>query len=354
MQQLLVTPGALTLVLSAIILGIAFAALFWLLHRLSGRLAQLESASQDHSQALATQEKLFLSAEQRRDERQTEFAAEVAERLKRIESGSDEALQAIAAQEGLVHELGKQAEQIAGQLRRRKGFEKRTREQLDEVQRASETATRRMRLVYNLLQPVSWATAPLLVTGCGRSGTHYLAAALRSLGLDVEHEVPAADATVSWIHAPPRFREEQGLSFSCVLHMHREPLASISSILTFHERSWIHVERYLPRCIDEDPLARAAQYWLHWNRLAEEQASWSFAVERLAEPAVQDRFQELSGIALTEEALLAGRAAQNSRRQRDSYRPIGWPELRALLKEDDYRDLLHQARRYGYEAPNEM
>lgn len=42
----------------------------------------------------------------------------------------------------------------------------------------------------------------ILIVGCARSGTHWMARVLRSQGLDVGHERQGLDGIVSWCLAP--------------------------------------------------------------------------------------------------------------------------------------------------------
>lgn len=44
----------------------------------------------------------------------------------------------------------------------------------------------------------------LLITGCGRSGTHFTARLLQEIGLDVGHETLGKDGVASWKHIVSR------------------------------------------------------------------------------------------------------------------------------------------------------
>jgi len=127
-------------------------------------------------------------------------------------------------------------------------------------------------------------SARLLITGCGRSGTKYASFALQRLGLDVPHERLGRDGISSWTMAVPAESRPYGppssqVSFQHVFHQVREPLATISSCMTFNEESWDFICRHV-ECPPFAPvLTKAATYWLLWNEKAEEIATWRYRIE---------------------------------------------------------------------------
>lgn len=139
----------------------------------------------------------------------------------------------------------------------------------------------------------------LLVTGCGRSATKYIAFVCRRLGLEVPHERLGRDGIASWTMAAPararRFGPPSGTcSFDHVFHQIRHPLSVIASVRSFEPESWRFICTHTP-CSPDEPLAlRAALYWLHWNELAEHVAEWRYRIEALEE--VFDVFCERIGI----------------------------------------------------------
>jgi hypothetical protein len=140
-----------------------------------------------------------------------------------------------------------------------------------------------------------------LVTGCGRSGTQYLARILQHLKLRATHEqVYRSDVTlesfsiktmdgrwkerdslieVSWLAAP--FVEKQSSNVT-VWHQVRDPLkvvrcwashgylnaARVKHVAPTPETGPF-VHRFLPECELGSDLERAVQYVLRWNGLAE-------------------------------------------------------------------------------------
>jgi hypothetical protein len=91
----------------------------------------------------------------------------------------------------------------------------------------------------------------LLVTGCGRSGTKFIAALLQNLGMDVRHEQMGADGIATWCMAvesddSPWGGGRRGVHFKTILHQVRHPLKVIPSLLTFTSPSWEFIEQYVP------------------------------------------------------------------------------------------------------------
>jgi hypothetical protein len=125
---------------------------------------------------------------------------------------------------------------------------------------------------------------PLLVTGCGRSGTKYISFALRRMGLDVRHEEMGRDGISSWTMAVSSEQRPFGppssaASFQQVFHQTRDPLFVINSCLTFSDSSWDFICDNMP-CPRNAPLpTRAAAYWLMWNEKAEQIATWRYRIE---------------------------------------------------------------------------
>jgi len=126
-----------------------------------------------------------------------------------------------------------------------------------------------------------------LITGCGRSGTKYMAECLRLAGLDVGHERMGRDGAVSSIwcapHPPYPKYHQQGLrpQFDVILHQVREPLATIASCTTGSDESWRFNQIWVPIKAEWPPVKRAAHYWYWWNKRAEAQAKATYRIENL-------------------------------------------------------------------------
>ncbi len=126
----------------------------------------------------------------------------------------------------------------------------------------------------------------ILVTGCPRSGTGYVAALLRRLGLPCGHAdhlnperlelgVPpwpselAAEA--SWYAAPYGESLPAG---TLVVHVVRSPAAALSSLWRsrlFRTRSIDRsfLERHAPVLLRGTPVQQTARLWSAWNEIAE-------------------------------------------------------------------------------------
>lgn len=126
----------------------------------------------------------------------------------------------------------------------------------------------------------------LLITGAGRCGTWWITHALRTCGVDAQHEQAFTTTKhgegswrceISWLAAPYTPVDEQ----TYVVHLVRHPLAQIASRAawgSFEDRE--PAGRYDPRpkgrwamrmCPEivggTTPVERAAIHWTAWNRL---------------------------------------------------------------------------------------
>jgi len=177
----------------------------------------------------------------------------------------------------------------------------------------------------------------LLVTGCPRSGTTFVARVLQRLGLDVRHEDTGPDGAVSFAltvdddeyprgHKGPR---RSATKFDVLVHLVREPLATISSMATMPELlPWFarHLDlaawEPLDRLIDRGAGANLfAHIWCGWNDLIEAQR-----------PALRVRVEDID---------LHGLGDKTNHR---AYQPFQW----AALSANQESAVRERARRYGY------
>src|SRR5688572_6647003 len=103
---------------------------------------------------------------------------------------------------------------------------------------ASSPAPRLCRMNLDPDLPVFPLRLSLLVTCCGRSGTHFTTQLLQSLGLRINHERLGPDGSVDWHLAVQGYRRRLGVEFDLVLHQHREPIRVIRSMQTVMPESW--------------------------------------------------------------------------------------------------------------------
>ena len=138
----------------------------------------------------------------------------------------------------------------------------------------------------------------LLVSGCGRSGTKYIAFVLQRMGLDVRHERLGRDGISSWtmavtteerFYGPP----SSAASFKQVFHQTREPLSVINSCLSFTDRSWDFICENIPCPRAASPDIRAATYWLLWNEKVEKIATWRYRIEDFPGILLEEFFDRL-------------------------------------------------------------
>lgn len=192
----------------------------------------------------------------------------------------------------------------------------------------------------------------ILVTGCGRSGTHYTARLLQQLGLDIPHEAVGKDGAASWKHTASgtfvyigknRETKIDADGFDRVLHQVRHPLKVIASMQTFSVSSWSYMAGFIDLSLKASPVVKGMQAWVGWNALAEKRAQWSFQIERLKD--IFPEFCHHAGLPVVPLPDVP-HAAKDSRT--DRYSPLYWQDLVAADARlaESVRAL---ALRYGYE-----
>lgn len=188
---------------------------------------------------------------------------------------------------------------------------------------------------------------PLLIVGCGRSGTRYAKEVLAAVGIDVGHEVAGPMGTVDW-HKVPDPSE-----YKLVLHQVRHPLRVIESTHTIMGRSWDFLSENEPRITRNDPiLVRSMKCWLYWNERAEKVSSKTYMVEEM-EKHVTSICNEL-GVKMTPQKLGAVRriSKQNHTRRANPKHKAKYPTLTWVDLEDADSyvagEIMTTARRYGY------
>ena len=186
-----------------------------------------------------------------------------------------------------------------------------------------------------------------LITGCGRSGTMYMAKVLQSAGLDVGHETLGTDGVVSSIWAvaddwyPSYHQQRKRPAFDVVLHQVREPLATIGSLTTAQPGSWRWNARHVPIRVGEDSvLQMAAKYWYWWNLIAGAGAQYRYRIEDLAQE--WQPIQQVLGFQGALDRSLSRRT--NSR----PHKRVTWDEVERAVPDLPIREL---AEDYGYTGP---
>ncbi len=197
----------------------------------------------------------------------------------------------------------------------------------------------------------------LLITGCGRSGTTFMATVLQKCGLDIQHELLGADGTVSFPHAVPAdmvpswgmdgYPNIPGLNkcrFRHIFQQVRDPLKVISSAAVDLERCRKFINKYIPEIKSQDPpLIKGAKYWYYWNLYAEKIAHWTYRIEDI--DRVWGEFCDRIGYDLDKKILKKIPKNYNSRKV---VHRTTWAELKAILDPELYKNVVKMARRYGY------
>lgn len=130
----------------------------------------------------------------------------------------------------------------------------------------------------------------IIITGCGRSGTKFIAKLLQKLGKNVAHEgignagivstyVLPKDVTVSSPYGP-NFAQLPYNSYT-ILHQIRNPLDTISSLQTTSDDSWNFFKNYIDINSDDSIILKGMKYWYYWNKKAESVSEWSYRIENL-------------------------------------------------------------------------
>jgi hypothetical protein len=162
---------------------------------------------------------------------------------------------------------------------------------------------------------------PYLVTGCGRSGTHFTAKFLSLHGMDIGHEETATLGSVSWLCASDAYCRDRAAFFEKKLHQIRHPLPFIRSWQTVNPRAWAYVAIYAPQCRHPDTVVAAARYWLYWNEMAMTGAQLSLRLEDFSEApmATAARLSRFFDRPLNPALIDTARESGDSRAQRRDY-----------------------------------
>lgn len=191
----------------------------------------------------------------------------------------------------------------------------------------------------------------LLITGTGRSGTHYMSHLMSAMGYDLPHERLGKDGAASWKHIVngtfvnrkgDRRTEIRGDVFGRIIHVVRHPMRVISSMQTFGPATWRFMAEHVAVDLDAPLPIRGMQAWVEWNLLVERRAHWRFQIEMLSQQF--DEFCRQAGLPVCSMPVVPNSAA-DSRVKR--YRPLGWDRLRAFdsIHAERVRDM---AITYGY------
>lgn len=191
---------------------------------------------------------------------------------------------------------------------------------------------------------------PYLVTGCGRSGTHFTAKFLSLHGIDIGHEETAPLGSVSWLCASDAYCRDRNAHFEKKLHQIRHPLSFIRSWQTVNPRAWSYIAVYAPQCLHPDNIVAAARYWLHWNEMAMSGAQLSLRLEDFSEIPMETavRLSRFFDRPLNPALIDTARESGDSRTRHRSY---GRDSNLDLIREKDpqtYNGMSVLADQFGY------
>lgn len=185
----------------------------------------------------------------------------------------------------------------------------------------------------------------LMIIGCGRSGTTYIARLLQSYGLDIGHEELAKDGISNWLCTVDYEKSANKNKYGLVLHQIRNPLEVISSWYINNISGlpvWEFISKYVPEIAPDEPfLNRCAKYWYYWNLKAEEKADWSYRIEDIDEvlPVLVERFH-------LQQCDQMPNKMTNHWKEIDQL--ITWNDLKDLLEPQDFENIKNLSERYGY------
>lgn len=204
-------------------------------------------------------------------------------------------------------------------------------------------------LFASLLEAQEFKPRLVLITGCSRSGTSYIAEYLRLNGVQVNHEHDAPQGIVSWtmaVDAPwtPWGPGSRGFYFKHVLHQVRHPLKAIGSIVNEEKKAWDFIESYMPQVKEHDPvLVRAVNYWIYWNLHAEKKAKFTYRIED-----VEKALPKISKIVKKKLDPKLLKQVPKDTNTRHANRNYTWKDIENGIPPDLYRKLLWMTKHYGY------
>ena len=189
----------------------------------------------------------------------------------------------------------------------------------------------------------------VLVTGCPRSGTLYMARLLKLVGVPVRHEKwrPGC-GIVDWglmagLHLVDYIPDFDN---AIVLHQVRNPISTIESMQTMRQSSLRKLCSHSGASLEDAPLVRLAKAWLFWNAQIETFADITYRVEDIHNGSeTWCRLCELLNIA-TETPVPKLDRSIHTRQAR--YEPLDAQGLHASIGDRWYGAIQRKALAYGY------
>jgi len=225
---------------------------------------------------------------------------------------------------------------------------------------------------------------PFLVTGVGRSGTKFLAAAFQSLDMSVSHDVEriGKEGAVSWMdcfNGNTKFLQNRiagnlkcrhigGLAdtwrYKHIFHLVRNPLTNIDSRWNAGQVSNFAAEARCQTAADEGlssslmsrenyTLAFTLRHWVLFNSFAEVTSEWGFRNEELKDsfPRISNEIRRRIGMGPLADQVFEKISKLSSNTNSDHTKKSGNVTWKKLCEADARYCMMAQlmALRYGYE-----
>jgi hypothetical protein len=192
-------------------------------------------------------------------------------------------------------------------------------------------------------------TKNILVLGCPRSATTYMAELLQALGLDVRHEEMGADGTSSWPMAawsaqPIWGPSRRSFQFRYILHVVRHPVPTLASLSRLQPDSWDYLHEYVLMHRSASLLEQAAQAYIGWNKLIRAQAPDLIVRAEEADQTLAPWLAAKGLIPALDQPPQLPPKNVNSR----FHEPLFWQDVRARLPPALFLELYETAKRYAY------
>ena len=186
-------------------------------------------------------------------------------------------------------------------------------------------------------------TPKLLISGCGRSGTKYIAELLKSLGVNASHEVPDPkfDVVIDWhLISYNKFYDTP------MIHQVRNPLDTISSATKIYKVSWEIISEKIPIKKSDSVLLKSMKYYYYWNKLAEEKSLYTYRIENIENEI--EKILKLIDIKEYDKSIIESISKETNSRKHTDY---SWDALKKVDLSLTNK-IIELGKSYGYEIKN--
>lgn len=218
----------------------------------------------------------------------------------------------------------------------------------------------------------------ILITGCAHGATTYISKVMTLAGVDIGHESVGRNGVAAWQLTCHSDKETLPVAVdvtnvkvmrklkkmgrlrtalisdlfkksNIVLHQTREPLATISSVMTINKKFfWQAIAENLS-ITSGSPLVKATKYWLYNNLRAEQCSSYTYQVEVLEKeiPILARKMRYPLDVAVLKKIS----TEENTRKDLRRYRQVSWEDIQREVP-NIYEDVKALACKYGYSYAN--